>query len=301
MPEPPDTQEICAIITTYRPTQTIVKCVQYILPQVGEIVIVDDGDSRDNVAKLDAWFSGIPRITIYHQPENLGIAAALNRGSELARTKGYKWLLTLDDDTIPYSDMVERLCWHMAQLQSRTKIGAIGMSWDRKNTTTAEARLPRWREKRGIVTSGSLFSLEAYDTVGGFREGFFIDCVDYDFCLRLRERGYRIIQVLECGFAHSLGVSRQYRFLRFTVDTYSHEPQRLYYLFRNATVLASEYVFKDPLYVCAVGIGFVKEIAAVVLWQPQKRLRLRALLMGISDALRGRMGRRILSDDRSTK
>jgi len=274
----------------------MIDCVQSVRKQVGEVVIIDDGDSSDNVDKLHAWFSGIDGITIYHQAGNLGIAAALNRGGEIARAKGYQWLLTMDDDSLPEDDMVERLCRHARRLLSTEKIGAIGMSWKSQPRTAARPGRRCWREKRGIITSGCLFPLEAYDAVGRFREEFFIDGVDYDFCLRLRRHEHRVVQVLEYGFALSLGEREEHRLCGFVIHTYRHSPQRLYYQFRNATVLAVEYLWIDPLYVCAVAKSLVGTLAAVVAWQPQKRLRIKALTLGFSDALRGRMGRRILRD-----
>jgi rhamnosyltransferase len=299
MAEHPSSNTLCAIITTYRPSVALVQCVQSIQRQVNEIVIIDDGDSQANVAKLHAWFGGMEALTILHQPKNFGIAAALNRGVEHARPRGYQWLLTLDEDSIPQGDMVSRLCCHLVQLQSLGRVGCLGMGWQREEGRVADARLPRWREKRGIITSGSLFSLAAYDAVGGFREEFFIDCVDYDFCLRLRTRGYRIIQILEYGFQHSLGVGKQHRLLGFTIDTYRHDPQRLYYLVRNSIVLALEYICADPLYTCAVGYGLAGKVLEIVLWKTERRQRFKALICGVADGLRHRMGRRILNDHES--
>ena len=298
MAQLPSSSTLCAIITTYRPRAALIQCVQSIRQQVGAIIIIDDGDSPENVVKLHAWFEGIEAMIILHQPNNLGIAAALNRGVEQARKLGYQWLLTLDDDSIPQGDMVGRLCWHLEQLQSQGRIGCLGMGWHRE-APLKDSRLPRWREKRGIITSGSLFSLAAYDAVGGFREEFFIDCVDYDFCLRLRSRGYRIIQILECGFQHSLGLSKQHRLLGFTIDTYTHDPQRLYYWFRNATVLALEYIGADPLYTCAVGKGLAGKILAIMLWETQRRQRFKAVFSGVVDGLKHRMGKQKLNDHES--
>jgi rhamnosyltransferase len=299
MAELPNSNTLCAIITTYRPGAALMQCVQSIRQQVNAILIIDDGDSQDNVAKLHAWFGGMEAVTILHQPKNLGIAAALNRGVKEAAKRGYHWMLLLDDDTIPNSDMVSRLCWHLSQLQSQERIGCLGMSWHHEKMPAANDCPPLWREKRGIITSGSLFSLAAFEAVGGFREEFFIDCVDYDFCLRLRARGYRVIKILECGFQHSLGVSKQHRLLGLTIYTYSHDPQRLYYLFRNSVVLALEHVFADPLYSCAVVKGLAGKLLEQMFWEPQKMRRFKALFSGICDGLRHRLGKRILNDHES--
>jgi len=189
---PRDISEICAIITTFSPESGLADSVQRLAPQVAEIIIVDDGDSVVNVEKLGRWFNGISKVTLWHQPTNSGIAAALNVGVTIAQKKGYTWLITLDDDSIPDDDMVKRLCEHLARIEGPQPVGIIGLQPAINTLSTyspkkANCSTP-YLDKRGIITSGSLFSLKAYAAIGPFREEFFIDSVDYDFCMRARAK-----------------------------------------------------------------------------------------------------------------
>ena len=80
--------------------------------------------------------------------------------------------------------------------------------------------------------------------IGAFREEFFIDSVDYDYCLRARSRGFRVIKLCRVGMIHSLGEAEQNDIGPLKVYTTNHNPMRRYYMFRNSTVLAREYFLK---------------------------------------------------------
>lgn len=293
-------KQICAIITTYRPESSLVECVQRLTSQVAEIIIVDDGDSEANVKILRRWFNGVSKVTLWHQPTNSGIAAALNIGVKIAQEKGCKWVLTLDDDSIPNNDMVARLCEHLARIEGSQPVGMIGMKPATNNWSTSSPGRGYyshpWLDKRGIITSGSLFSLQTYAAVGPFREEFFIDSVDYDFCMRARAKGFRVIQVQEYGFKHSLGQNERFKLGIFTINSESHSPSRLYYAFRNSTILAKEYFWRDPLYSCAVVLSQFKTVMRIVFLQKNKDKKLFAIIRGFVAAMKGQMGRIESSD-----
>jgi len=296
----PTAKQICAVITTYRPESSLVECVQRLTPQVAEIIIVDDGDSEENVEKLSRWFNSVRMVTVWHQPGNSGIAAALNVGVKIAREKGFTWFLTLDDDSIPDDDMVQRLCEHLARIEGPQPVGIIGMNWATNNCSTSQHGRgpcsPKLLDKRGIITSGSLFSLETYAAVGPFREEFFIDSVDYDFCMRARAKGFRVLQVQEYGFKHALGQNESFKLGFYTINSESHSSTRLYYAFRNSTILAKEYFWRDPLYACAVVLSQIKTVMRIVFLQKNKAKKLLGIIRGYAAAMKGQMGRIESSD-----
>lgn len=291
---PPQAKQICSVITTYQPGTSLVECVQRVLPQVGEVIIVDDGASEANVAELKRWFHDVSKVTVLHQPANSGIAAALNVGVKMAKERNYEWVLTLDDDTLPNVDMVNSLCGYLSRIQGPKPVGVIGMKWSAGNGSIAPSglvSLPEWLDKRGIITSGSLFSLSTYSAVGPFREEFFIDSVDYDFCMRARAKGFRVIQVQEYGFKHSLGQNERFKLGIFTISSESHSPSRLYYAFRNSTILATEYLLRDPLYACAVALSQFKTVMRIVFLQKSKGIKLFAIIRGFVAAMKRKVGR----------
>ncbi len=293
---PKECSDICAIITTYRPDNAFPSRVQRASRQVGMVVIVDDGDCDENKALLQGWFEYIPGVILHHNRGNIGVAASLNVGITIAKKNGYRWILTLDDDTSIYPDMVIVLieAWQNAINRGGRSTAIMGMLTADEGSEIFDCPLggsPLLVEKRGIITSGSLMSLDVYEDIGGFREEFFIDAVDYDYCLRARDRGYCIIMVYRVGMVHQLGNSKRHKFGPFTVVTTNHDPLRRYYAIRNSTVLMREHIKGDPLYSLAVMYFNLKTLMFVLLYERDKHDKLIFMGRGLVDAFRNRLGK----------
>ncbi|MFW6145566.1 MAG: glycosyltransferase, partial [bacterium] len=129
MPYPTCGHDICAVITTYHPDLKFPIRVERVRSQVGRVVIVDDAGDHSNFEILQKWFSHLPDVTLYHNRANEGIAFSLNMGIAIARSHGYDWLLTLDDDSTVDKKMVERLIHYYRRIDGHSPIGLIGMSW----------------------------------------------------------------------------------------------------------------------------------------------------------------------------
>lgn len=288
--------DVCAVITTYRPDDEFPERVQRVCSQVGLVIIVDDGELADNVVRLRDWFSRTPEIILHHNPVNVGIAASLNTGVLLAKSKGYHWLLTLDDDSLLLPNAVQRLANGLKNGAWSKPVGVIGMSWtdpgDNIQSQPASNSIS-FQEKRGIITSGSMFAIDTYDRVGPFREEFFIDSVDYDYCLRAREQGYAIVKLDEIGFEHALGRKNAFHFMGRKVGVESHDAFRVYYGFRNSTVLALEYCRRDVLYSMAVLLAHARKLMRIVICEQDKKLKLKEAFRGVRDGVRRKLGKRI--------
>lgn len=172
-------------------------------------------------------------------------------------------------------------------------IDAIGMQYADIHTGRIDSisKSKSFVEKRGIITSGSLFSLDVYDNIGPFREEFFIDSIDYDYCMRARAKGYRIIKVCKVGMLHSLGRTKQYSVRRIKVQTTNHNAMRRYYMYRNSTVLAMEHFLNDPFYSFAVFWFQFKTLFLVQFLEEDKHIKFRCMFRGISYGWRKRLGR----------
>lgn len=53
-----------------------------------------------------------------------------------------------------------------------------------------------------VISSGCVFSLNRLKDIGFHDETFFVEGVDYDFCLKLHQSGYRIQRVYDPGIDH---------------------------------------------------------------------------------------------------
>lgn len=296
----PVSSAISAVITTYHPDDGFVDRVERVRSQVGSVVIVDDGASPDNVTCLRHWFSNTPKVILHHNETNMGIAASLSKGVAIAKCEGYSWALTLDDDTLVAPDMVQTLVdyWKQIAKQGGKPIALMGMLYrdvhigEISDRRTGSKGLP-YADKREIMTSGSLLSLDAYKAIGPFRNDFFIDFVDYDYCFRARSMGFRVIQVFRAGMEHSLGHLRLYKIAGKIVETYNHSPARLYYLFRNSSVFMREVFLSDPLFALALFVSNLRTVVLVAFLESDKRTKIRYILRGVLDGCRNRLGRTI--------
>ena len=150
-------------------------------------LVVDDG-SRDP-SYLDRVAAAGAR-TLLH-PENRGIARSLNDGLAFAGEHGVPWLLTVDQDTTLPVGYVDSL---LAAADPR--VGVIGA--EIIGDVGGDLRYPCRDVGGHLVTeevfqTGSLWSVNALRTIGGFDEGFGIDAVDAAACLGLREAGFAVV------------------------------------------------------------------------------------------------------------
>lgn len=291
---------ICAIITTYSPDYELPNRVERVLSQLSKVVIIDDSNSLDNITRLSRWFSNNEKVHLHHNESNLGIAASLNNGIAIAKRAGYSFVLTLDDDTLIYPNMVQTLLdyWKEILQHSSKPIALMGMLYqDTKTGELSDSRtsvngLP-YSDKREIITSGSLMALEAFESIGPFRTDFFIDFVDYDYCFRARAAGYRVIKIYKVGMEHSVGQLRLCKFAGKVVETYNHSPARLYYYFRNSIVFFKEVFITDPLFGLALLWGNLRTAFLVTLFETQKIAKISSMFRGLIDGCRNRLGRTV--------
>jgi rhamnosyltransferase len=138
-----------------------------------------------------------------------------------------------------------------------------------------------------VITSGSLVSLRAYRQLGGFRDEFFMDCVDVEYCLRARAGGFRVLRVSKQLMEHSIGQLTEHRLLWKETGTSNHSPMRRYYMMRNSLILAREYLLKEPGWVVATLWSKVKLTLLVALYEQDRLTKLRYSALGFFDGLMG--------------
>lgn len=277
--------DIIAGIVLFNPdVQRLKAVIGSVFCQVKEIVLVDNGS--DNISNIQSLAESFDNVSLIRNRENKGIAKALNQICAYGDEKGYKWCLTLDHDTVCHEKMVCKLM----NYQDCEKVGIIcpmvdyeGMDLKLKNTESETV------DVYACMTSGSLTRLKAWREIGGFKNGYFIDFVDNEFCMRLRLIGYRIVRVNGCVMHHQLGETTKIKlFNLFPVTVTTHKPWRYYYMTRNNLLFIKQY--RKHLNVTREFAKLTSILYHGVLYSVHRRETLVFIWRGINDAIRHREG-----------
>jgi rhamnosyltransferase len=304
--------DVCAIVVTYHPDGEFPERVGRIAPQVGALVVVDNGSDAAQVRMLRELTAN-PLMTLVLNSENLGVARALNIGIERAEALGYLWVLLLDQDSCVTADLLEALFAVYASYPHKEQLAVIGSGFSDVNRPSRQAgtgsldRAPPderdahpWAEVESVITSGSLIPLAAHAKVGPFREEFFIDYVDSDYCFRARTKGFRVIKARQSLMSHAIGAASEHSVLWMNKWTTNHSPDRRYYIARNDTVMLREYGHY------AFGLWALKSFSRcfrlckrILLYEQMKTSKVIAVIQGWWDGIRGHMGPRAHRTERA--
>jgi rhamnosyltransferase len=297
MSEPPNGTDVCAIAVTYHPDREFPTRILRVLPQVGALVIVDNG-SGDSATTMLRDFAAHPSVSLVLNSSNLGVARALNIGIQRAVALALPWVLLLDQDSCVEDDMVQTLLEVHAAFPNPERLAVVGAGFRDVNKGAPEVAKDvhvdhPWEEVDFVITSGSLISLTTHAVVGPFREELFIDSIDIDYCFRARAKGFRLIKTRKRVMSHAIGAFTQHRVLWMRKWTTNHSPDRRYYIARNDTVMLREYGnYVFGLWAFKSFMRSFRFCKRVILYEDMKLRKLIAIAQGWSDGLRGRLGPR---------
>lgn len=254
--------------------------------QVSQIIVVDNGSNNQiENRKIVQSFSN----TIYIElKENEGIAAALNVIANKCESEGAEWVLTLDQDTVCNKDIIDNYAPYLG-LQNVGQLSCLYHDRNFVNSKSNGSEFDGAKEVDWCITSASLLNIKAWRKVGMFDERLFIDQVDYDICMTMREHGYRIYQLGFIGFLHEIGQGCEKKIGLFNIRTWNHSPFRRYYGVRNAIIVAGKH---KELNVPRATLGALKHIAIIFMFENDKFSKLVAGFRGLKD------GFRVLSSDK---
>lgn len=274
-------KQIISGIVLYNPDLDLFeKCLKSIHKQVEEVIIVDN--HSENIEKVLEIIKKYDNTNIIINKENFGIAKGLNQICEYSQKQGYDWILTLDQDSICPNMMIKE----MVKYTNNKDIAIICPKFENNTIKGGEEKV---EEKTSsyidlCITSGSLMSIEKWNEVGRFDEWMFIDCVDYDICLKMKKNNYKILQINTLVLKHHVGEGKIKKFLGREITIYNHSVIRNYYFVRNYIYIIRKY-FKL--------IHPIKRIIYILLWEikklffePNKKEILFSAYKGLKDGLK---------------
>lgn len=284
---------ILAVVVTYHPDKQFPERLYRLAEQVNSVLIVDNHSDASTVSMLRDVASR-PNVQVILNPQNLGIAAALNIGVKSAIAQDYEWVATFDQDSLILGNYFDDLLQVYENCQQRYTIAMLSPVYCEQ--ALGNASLPtehtgiQYVETDKTMTSGSLVKTDCFRAVGLFDESFFIDFVDHEFALRLMKAGYRIIRSNTCMLVHRLGRTRRYCVLGLHFYSSEHNSTRRYYIARNRILVYRRYGTFRPLWIVKDLVAFLKEIAKIALVEENSAAKLSATVKGIYHGILGRTG-----------
>ena len=248
---------ISTIIVNYNAGSLLRKCVDALLacPLDIEIIVVDNASSD---ASLDG-LQDLSQVCVIRNPANVGFAAACNIGVQASSAP---FLLFLNPDCFFQPDAIAPL---LASLQSGDRVGMVGgllVNEDGTEQGGGRRAVPTpWRslvrafglqrfanrwpklfydfhlhkqplpdspiEVEAISGACMLVKRDVMEDVGLWDEGYFLQCEDLDWCMRFRQKGWKILFVPDARISHALGACSQSR--RVFVEWHKHKGMLRFY------------------------------------------------------------------------
>ena len=293
-------ESIGLVVVTYHPPLDFYYYLSILSVQAKHIVIVDNTPTQECPDVLEKC-NCLDNIEIIRNKMNFGIARALNQGIRRARLLGHEWVVTFDQDTRVDADFFVNIYKAYLVLDGHTThpIAVMGANY---TDMTSGAQPHQYPVAAGeailvaaVITSGSLISTWVHEKIGGFDEKYFVDMVDFEYCVHARQLGYSVYRTNKPLMVQSIGDAEQKRLFGFVFNVTNHMPQRRYYIFRNSINMAKRYLFFDPCWCLHILFSYLPKVCIkACLFENRKKENLHYILMGSLDGLCSRFSRKVL-------
>jgi len=280
------------VVVLYNPDIDIYNNINSYIDEVDILYIIDNSEIIEEA--MVEKIKQISKCVYINLMGNKGLAYALNVGCEMAIEGGFKYVLTMDQDSIFAEGSVKTIIEFIENSDEHYAIvcpNVKSIYYDDKScqekiayTLLSEDRneLKNW-----VMTSGSMMCLGDYDSVHGFDNQMFIAHIDIDLGIKFHIQDKKIIMLGNSIIYQRFGNSVPKRILWKTVHPSFASSVRTYYLFRNQKYLEIKYGNKTKKF---INVHLYKFIIKIVLFEKQKLEKIKMALIGLSDGKRGKMG-----------
>lgn len=284
----------------FHPGESLRGLLPLLLKQVSNVIIVDNTPAQ-GLIRYPVLHDTEPSVTVIRNEKNLGIAAGLNIGIEEAISQGHKWCAIFDQDSCPSQTYFHEMSRCISRIPKHLKIAVVGCNYyawiqDRKKIGYPKQKGTAYLDVPTVITSGSFIPLSNFKKVGSFRDDFFIDHVDHEYCLRARKNGYRVVLNPSQLVEHSVGKISFHRILGKWLETSNHSAERRYYWHRNLIYVVKKYFFSEPIWCLKMlSTALPTGLINIVLFEEMKRRKVLLSLGGLWHGVLNKMENRYLS------
>lgn len=234
---------VSAVVVNYNAGQLLLESVRAALAQARQVVVVDNASSDHSLERLESCFYGEPRLQTLRNTDNFGFAAACNQGFAQCRESR---ILFLNPDCVPTEGALQQMVDTLEAHPETGMVGGMLLNADGTEQSGGRRAVPTpWRsfvrafglhrfadrlpklfydfhlhkqplpempvEVEAVSGACMLVKREAVEDVGLWDEGYFLHCEDLDWCMRFRQKGWKIVFVPEARIYHALGACSRSR------------------------------------------------------------------------------------------
>jgi GT2 family glycosyltransferase len=223
---------VAIIITAWNQLEKTLACLESVVAQTYphlQVILVDNGSAADFGATIAASF---PAVTLIRNETNLGFAGGYNTGLRRALAEDSQLFFLLNNDTLLAPDCLAQL---VTCLQSQPDAGmataklyyahrygdetpriwSVGnrlhpLLLERTQGGDDQLDLGQWETVQKIDFApfcGLLLRRKVVERVGWLDEQFFLYYEDMDYCLRVREAGFRLLLCPAARIWHDVSTS----------------------------------------------------------------------------------------------
>ena len=271
--------KVAGIVVLYNFNKKVVENIRTYTKYCEIVYAIDNSDKKNNLLEELNKIENLEYISL---GENKGIAKALNVGIEKAKENGYKWALTMDQDSYFTENLLDKY-EKIIKIKNTDKIAIISPTYkyDKKKLETFSG----YKQVEYIMQSANLINIKIWEEIGKFKEEFFIDVVDYEYCLRCNKKEYKIIQSGEAVLEHSPAITKSKKILGKELKYGYCSKTRIYYQARNLLWTAKKYK-SIKMYL----ILMIKWLKILLLFDKKKEF-FKAYYKGIKDCKINKFGK----------
>ena len=274
--------KLAGVVVLYNPDQKVINNINSYIDELDALYLVDNSSADNSTLFMNEKVEYIPLR------KNTGIAHALNVGAKKAIDHNFRYLLTMDQDSMFEKDALKNMKSIIDADDEKDQVGIY--SPFHKTAISEPVPEELFTSPLVVMTSGNIINLDIYKSVEGFKEWMFIDCVDFEYGLNVRKHGYTIKQINTVFLDHELGDYEIKHVFNKKIFCDNHSALRRYYIVRNSFYLYDMYHDDYPDYCQAVVKQAKQSFFYATVFEKHGFKKLIYMIRGYRDYRRGKKG-----------